>query len=726
MARISKKNRKKQRRQRQRKRLCVESLESRQLMAVSPVNLIGGTLMIDGSLDADHAVVREIGSDIRAELNGETWDFSSSRVDRIVFDGGDGNDYFRNDTDIRCTVNGGNGADLIYGGDGNDVLMGGSGDDRIYGRGGNDNIWGSSGNDRLYGGSGTDWVYGDEGNDLVYGGSGDDTLRGGTGNDRLYGQDGQDRLYGQDGHDYLFGHNGNDRLYGEDGHDRLYGGAGDDALYGQSGNDRLYGGIGDDRLSGGSGNDQLYGQGDDDRLYGHSGDDTLNGGQGNDFLDGHGGRDTLWGESGDDRLEGGTGDDVLYGGDGDDTLYGEAGNDRLFGSRGADTLRGGADDDYLHGSYDNDSLYGDAGDDELLGNSGADRLYGGSDNDTLRGGSGNDHVAGNDGNDHLYGGSGEDSFYGGSGDDTIVSIDDSTADVIFGQGGFDSFWIDFDGFFTPDPVDAVRDASAAERATNLHMVRRFANGADRTLDGDDIADPTDGLHYKDFADRPLFANAGPSANDIDQNALGDCWLLASMGAVADADPNTIRQTVVSLGDGTYAVRLGGNNFYRVDAELPTISAASWTLTYAGLGIDNSLWGAVVEKAYTHHRSGADTYASVASGPSTEGLRGMHATGVGWNSFSSYSSGQAVVNDIGDRYDRGQAVVVGITTPATGSALVGNHAYTVVGVTRDRFGDVASITLRNPWGPAGLGRVLIVNCVDFSGVVDGDIAWGNVG
>ena len=324
MARMSKKNRKKRRQQRQSKRLGVESLEARQLLAVSPVHLIGGTLMIDGSLEADHVEVREIGGEIRAELNGETYDFASSRVDRIVFNGGDGNDDFRNHTDTRCTVNGGNGADLIYGGNGNDVLMGGAGDDRIYGRGGNDNIWGNSGHDRLYGGSGTDWVYGDGGNDWVYGGSGNDTLRGGTGNDRLYGQNGQDRLYGQSGHDYLFGHNGDDRLRGDSGNDRLYGGAGDDDLFGQSGHDYLYGEFGNDTLHGGSGNDRLDGGIHDDVLYGDSGADRLYGGIGDD---------SLWGGRGSDYLYGGSGDDGLCGGaDGTtaDTLRGGTGDDRFL------------------------------------------------------------------------------------------------------------------------------------------------------------------------------------------------------------------------------------------------------------------------------------------------------------------------------------------------------------------------------------------------------------
>jgi hypothetical protein len=200
-----------------------------------------------------------------------------------------------------------------------------------------------------------------------------------------------------------------------------------------------------------------------------------------------------------------------------------------------------------------------------------------------------------------------------------------------------------------------------------------------------------------------------------------------MGAVAGADPNTIRQTVASLGDDTYVVRLGGDDFYRVDADLPTRSRASWTPIYAGLGVDDSLWVAIVEKAYTHHRTGADTYESIESGGGSEGLTGMNATDVGRSSFSSYSGGTAVMSAIANKFERGQAVTVGISTPASGSALHARHAYTVVGVTRNAIGKVVSVDLRNPWGWDPSGAVtLTVTADDFSGLAVGSVAWGDVG
>ena len=77
--------------------------------------------------------------------------------------------------------------------------------------------------------------------------------------------------------------------------------------------------------------------------------------------------------------------------------------------------------------------------------------------------------------------------------------------------------------------DTVGDATSSELAESVHRIAGFENGADRTLDGDQIANPLDGPNYKNFADRPLFADAGPSEQDVHQGDLGDCGLLAAMG-----------------------------------------------------------------------------------------------------------------------------------------------------------------------------------------------------
>lgn len=477
---------------------------------------------------------------------------------------------------------------------------------------------------------------------------------------------------------------------------------------GQAGNDTFtnstslptiaYGDAGNDRITTGAGNDTLYGGDGDDTLDGMAGNDTLRGGKGNDRLEGGDGNDVLYGEVGNDNL---------YGENGDDTLRGDAGVDHLYGGNGNDLGYGGDDVDYLYGDAGNDTLRGEKGQDYLSGNDGNDCLYGNEDNDS---------VFGDAGDDRLYGGLGADQIYGGDGKDTLVSLDGAATDTVFGQNDFDSF--------CTDQSDTIRDASDSENSTNVHRISSFANGADRTLDGDHIADPTDGLNYKNFADRPLFANSGPSENDIDQGGLGDCWLMASMGAVAHTSDNAVYQTVVDLGDGTYAVRLGGDHYFRVDADLPTLSATSWGLTNAGLGVDNSLWPAIVEKAYTHYRSGANTYASIADGLGVQGLPGLNATSVDDKYFIEYANGQAILNDIATKLDNGRALTCGFDSVGGGAPVVAGHEYTVVGVNRDAAGKVLSVTLRNPWGPSGDDAAVTVTGDQLFACL-GSIAWGSV-
>ena len=480
------------------------------------------------------------------------------------------------------------------------------------------------------------------------------------------------------------------------------------------------------RFTGKAGNDSFtnstslptiaYGDSGNDRITTGAGNDTLYGGDGDDTLDGQAGTDTLRGGKGNDRLEGGDGKDTLNGEAGNDTLYGENGDDTLRGDAGIDWIYGGSGNDIAYGGDDLDYLYGEAGKDTLRGENGQDYLTGGDGDDYLYGNSGDDGIFGDAGDDHLYGGTGADQIYGGDGQDTLVGLDGAATDIIYGQDDFDSFWT--------DQSDTISDASDSENSTNVHRIRSFANGADRTLDGDHIADPTDGHNYKNFAYRPLFASDGPTENDIDQGALGDCWLLASMGAAALTSQNAVYQTVVDLGDGTYAVRLGGDHYYRVDADLPTQSATSWALSYAGLGIEDSLWAAIVEKAYTHYRTGANTYASIENGSGPEGLAGINATGTDSTYFSEYANGQAILNDVATRLDNGRALTCAFLDVGGGAPVIASHEYTVVGVNRDAVGNVTSVRLRNPHGPSGDDAAVTVTGAQLAACV-GWIALGSV-
>ena len=115
-----------------------------------------------------------------------------------------------------------------------------------------------------------DSIYGKAGNDILSGLYGPDLLHGGAGNDVLDGGDGADVLKGGAGKDVLDGGDGSDVLEGDAGNDTLYGGARHDILDGGSANDELWAGYGNDRLYGGEGNDILLGQAGEDSLVGYS------------------------------------------------------------------------------------------------------------------------------------------------------------------------------------------------------------------------------------------------------------------------------------------------------------------------------------------------------------------------------------------------------------------------------------------------------------------------
>jgi hypothetical protein len=396
-----------------------------------------------------------------------------------------------------------------------------------------------------------------------------------------------------------------------------------------------------------------------------------------------------FGFGGNDYLEGYNGDDYLDGGAGNDTLVGYGGNDRMFGGTGDDILRGMAG---------NDELIGGDGNDQLDGGDGHDKLWGGAGNDVLLGGNGDDQLMGDAGNDHLNGGAGADKMWGGDGDDVFIAIDGGTSDYVNVGTGRDTVWVDLNWLTS----DQVYGAGSDDK---VQKVAGFANGADRTLNGDRITDPTvkSGQTYRRFANNPLFSTSGPRPTDIRQGSLGDCYALAGLSAIALDNPHAIRQNVVDFNDGTYGVRLG-NKFYRVDDDLP-VNIGSTATAYAALGAQNSMWVAVVEKAFAHYRTGANSYASIENGWSVEINRAFGSSSAGEKSISSYSNATALANDIYNRWNTYQAVTIGFLSARVSGAnapLVMSHMYTVMNVIRNSAGTVTGIVLRNPWGFDGGG------------------------
>ena len=354
--------------------LSFEKLEPKNLLAGMYLNPTSGDLTIWGGSADEVGRVVELGTtQLRASMTGlPTMDYAKSDVSRIIFIGHQGDDLFRNSTDISGLLYGNDGNDMLFGGtvddvivgaNGDDLLQGGDGEDRLIGGNGADRMLGQNGNDKMFGNDGVNEMFGGNGDDLIFGGNDVDTINGDGGLDVIIGLEGDDILTSGAGgvagsrgdsmqSDLILGLGGNDMIFGTSGLDILYGGVGDDIISGGSGENRMHGQNGDDTLNGGSGIDLIWGQ---------NGNDELNGGNGNDFLDG--GQD-------EDIIRGGSGNDTLIGNLGDDSLYGEAGNDNLEGDIRPDanfpTGRGTGNDGLFGGVGGNDVIRGGRGNDRFL------------------------------------------------------------------------------------------------------------------------------------------------------------------------------------------------------------------------------------------------------------------------------------------------------------------------------------------------------------------------
>jgi hypothetical protein len=481
------------------------------------------------------------------------------------------------------------------------------------------------------------------------------------------------------------------------------------------------------RIQGFEGNDRIQVNGSRGAdMLGNAGSDTMIGGDGADIYAGGDGRDiadysarysnlfiTIDNQANDGRanegdnvasdveeVDAGLGNDyvsaqnissygavTLVGGLGNDTMIGSDGWDYISGGRGNDLIHGGKGRDILAGDEDNDVVYADSGNDGVFGGPGNDRLFSGTDNDVL---------------------------YGGTGKDILVAIGGGQGDELNGGSDTDTFWLD------SESSERIPDFQFQTEAKTYHRVAAFdnlrVNGQDmgapsRDLLGQNLPDPltteentTTHARYSychAWDHNPLFAGNGPTADDIDQNYLGDCYFLAPLSALARSTPDVIRQSIVDLGDGTFAVNFktgSVNHFVRVDGELPVSRYND--MPYAGLGKGGSIWAPIMEKAWAFYRTNWGTYASAEAGQPTELF---NALGVA-NTITNKSSQNltSMIKLIQD--DLAKNLATTICTKVGATSVVERHCYMVSGVVHDhRDGqDKTLIVLRNPWATDGPG------------------------
>lgn len=235
-------------------------------------------------------------------------------------------------------------------------------------------------------------------------------------------------------------------------------------------------------------------------------------------------------------------------------------------------------------------------------------------------------------------------------------------------------------------------------------------------------DQCDPLEFN--ADTTLFAQGNGDQhavdpNDVKQNgSVANCYLMASIAAVAEQNPQYIQDMIQDNGDGTYTVTLHeydkgglfGTGFLGSGEWKPVEVTVTADFPESGSGLSGDkdadgaveIWPQLIEKAYAElSRGGSDDYANLDYGDATDALGAILGDSNDWSSMEDYSFEQLQTD-----FDAGNAIVA--STPKMGDvdskhealfsqhSLANNHVYSVSNVYVDGDG-VQMVELNNPWG-----------------------------
>ncbi|MDR9617538.1 Ig-like domain-containing protein [Acinetobacter baumannii] len=298
-------------------------------------------------------------------------------------------------------------------------------------------IKGSTGNDYLYGGNGDDTLISNGDSDSLYGGSGNDTLIYGGNSPNIYtgliGEAGNDTyivdkaLLGSLSYVHILDNtNEQNTLY-------LKSVSADEIILKQASADRIIT-FNDSTATIHFGEGQLSSIVFDDGTVWNKAQIEANiigrllGTDGDDHLQADANYSVIYGLDGNDTIQGGVQNDYLYGGNGDDTLISNGGSDSLYGGSGKDTLIYGGNSPNVY-----TGLIGEAGNDTYI----VDKALLGS----LR----YVHILDNTNEQntlYLKSVSADEIILKQTSADRVITFNDSTATIHFGEGQLSSIVFD--------------------------------------------------------------------------------------------------------------------------------------------------------------------------------------------------------------------------------------------------------------------------------------------
>ena len=178
---------------------------------------------------------------------------------------------------------------------------------------------------------------------------------------------------------------------------------------------------------------------------------------------------------------------------------------------------------------------------------------------------------------------------------------------------------------------------------------------------------------------------------------------ARFSAVAQANPDAIKNAIKENGDGTYTVRFFEKQYgttmkpveIKIDGDLPQTSMGS--ARYGKSRDGSELWVGLLEKAYAQWKGG---YEAIGNG----GYPGEVITALTGKSTSYSSNKYTDANVLFTNIQKGATNHRAMTAPThgkdsgvdyNGTGVYAWHVYTVLGAVEEN--GAKFVELRNPWG-----------------------------
>ena len=193
----------------------------------------------------------------------------------------------------------------------------------------------------------------------------------------------------------------------------------------------------------------------------------------------------------------------------------------------------------------------------------------------------------------------------------------------------------------------------------------------------------------------------PAGSDVNQDGIGDCYLVATMSAIANDDPQWIRDRIAyDPATGVFDVTMWDGSGWRHIAVTQSDIDANIAAGGAS-GVDNRvagapLWPAVLESAYAKMKAPGQGIAGIERGLTPPALEALTGNNGDWivPATEWFTPSQHIDARIADALNSNQPVM--LSTSVLGGPLEDLHVYSIEGIAGT--GSDAVVTMRNPWGP----------------------------